>query len=94
LGSGVDGGQDVTRVDRVAFLRSQRTKDARLIGRDVDVHLLGLQLHQRLAGLDGFTLMLQPGPDRGFHDRLAQNRHAHLNRHVPPPRLRLGGPRR
>ena len=39
--------------------------------RDLDVHLVRLELDQRLAGHDGVAFLLQPLGDARIHDRLA-----------------------
>jgi hypothetical protein len=53
--------------------------------RDLDSHLVGLQLDQRLIRIDGFARLLEPLADRRFRDGFTQRRHLDLDRHVVPP---------
>ena len=50
-------------------------------GVDLQRHLVGLKLDQRLVRLDGVARLLEPAADRGFADGLAEGRNADFGRH-------------
>ena len=73
--SGADG-------DRLPLHELDLAQHARCRGRDLDRHLVGLELDQRLVGLDGITGILEPLADDRLGNALAQGRHANFGRHL------------
>ena len=59
--------------------RSRSNPRARRV--DLERHLVGLELHQRLVGLHGLAGLLEPFADSCFADRLAERRDTNFSRH-------------
>ena len=56
-------------------------KDAVLLGLNFEVDLIRFELDERLAGLYGFTLLLEPASDRRVGDRLPKLWNVYLSSH-------------
>jgi hypothetical protein len=48
---------------------------------DLERHLVGLELEDRLVGLHGVARLLEPAADGGLRDGFAEGRHADFGRH-------------
>jgi hypothetical protein len=70
LGSAIrlDFRQHIADADGVALIFDDARQDAGLLGRHLDVDLIGLQLNQRLTRRYGITLVLEPLADRRIDD--------------------------
>ena len=71
-GAGVDHRQHVADLHVGSFRVLDRRQHAGLLGADLEVDLLGLELDDGLAGGDGLALALQPARDARFDDRLTE----------------------
>src|ERR1700727_1748139 len=80
--------------DRLTGLGGDLTQDPRARRVDLERHLVGLQLHQRLVGLHRIAGLLEPFADGCFADRLPQrwdtDLSRHFNRAARRPSLSLG----
>src|SRR3546814_669104 len=79
-GAGREDAEHGADLDRRALFRRDRLQRAR--GRRVDLqgHLVGLQLKQRLVGSGGLAGPLQPLGDRRLGHRFAERRHGDVDR--------------
>ena len=68
----VDDGEQFADLDVLAFLAGDAGDDAALLGADLEVDLLGLELDDRLADFDAVARLLQPPRDARFDDRFTQ----------------------
>src|SRR5215213_8801877 len=75
------GAYDLADVDGLAFVFGDGLEDAVLLGLDFEVDLIRFELDERLAGLYGFTLLLEPASDRRVGDRLAKLGNVYLSSH-------------
>ena len=68
----LDDGQQLTDLHVLALLPIDPRQHARLIGADLEIDLVGLELHHRLARRDRIANLLQPPRDAGFDDGLTE----------------------
>src|SRR5918995_3933709 len=78
------GAYHVAHADVLALAHGYALQHAVLLGLDLEVDLVGLELDDRLAGCYLVPFVLKPLPDRRFGNRLPKLRDVNLNRHVPP----------
>src|SRR5947199_328312 len=67
-----NGCEHVARMNRLSLTSGDLAEHAGLVSGDVDVDLLSLELHERLASFHLVALALQPGADRRLDDRFTQ----------------------
>ncbi len=80
-----DHGDPLADLDLLTLLGEDLEKRSARVGLDLLGHLVGVELVERFALLDGVALGLQPADDRpGFH-ALAQPRKCLFSRQVAPP---------
>ena len=82
-----DGAQDPADLDLGALVGGDRLQRAAGRGVDLDRHLVGFQLDQRLVGRHRVADRLEPLRHGRFGYRLAQRRHDDVCRHGPARRL-------
>jgi hypothetical protein len=75
------GAYDLADVDGLAFVFGDGLEDAVLLGLDFEVDLIRFELDERLAGLYGFTLLLEPASDCRIGDRLPKLGNVYLSSH-------------
>ena len=75
----LDLGQHAAHLHGLVHLHEDLGERARGGGGDLGVHLVGGHLDQRLVGLDGVALLLEPGKDGSLRHRLSGGGHRHLN---------------
>ena len=68
----VDDGEQLADLDVLAFLPLDAGEHAALLGADLEIDLLGLELDDRLADLDAVALLLQPARDARLDDRFTE----------------------
>ena len=91
--------EQLADLDVLAFLPRDLHQHAGLLGADLEIDLLGLELHDRLAGGDGVAFLLQPARDARFDDRFTElgNDDVDATEYAPNPlwtRQRFTVPRR
>ena len=86
-----DGPDDLSDANGLALALGYGLQDAVLLGLDLEVDLVGLELDEGLAGLHGLALLLEPASDRRVGYRLPELRDVYLNRQLATPPS-LGSP--
>ena len=81
----VDGGEERVDADGLALLGDDLGEDAGGGRRNLDRHLVGLELAEHLVDLDGVADLLEPGGDGGLGDALAERGHADVGHGVSGP---------
>src|SRR6266704_2076022 len=84
LALGVDGGDDLARLDRAAVGPDDFREDAVRRGGKLEDHLVGFDVDEVLVALDGLADFLVPREQRGFRNRFRELRHFYFDKHVFP----------
>ncbi len=77
-----ENGEHFADFDVGAFLVLDVGEDAGAIGADFEIDLLGLELDERIAGVDRVALLLQPLRDARFDDGFAELGNNDIGRHT------------
>jgi hypothetical protein len=75
----------VAHEDIFALVPLHLEQDATLVGRHLEINLVGFELHERIAHLNTLTGLLQPACDSGLDHRFSELGHYDICRHDTTP---------